>query len=187
MNQIEVFEEIDAPPEVVWDVLLEFESYPEWNPFVRTIEGIPREGERLRVRIDPPNSRGMTFKPEVVAVEENRRLAWLGRLVVPFAFDGYHELHLEPIDGGEPSEARRTTEDGGSSGSERSEGSRSTSESDSDGGESSGAGRTRLLHRETFRGVLVPLLLDQESLEAGFAAMNAAVKKRAEARIEVTE
>ena len=154
MNQIEVFEEIDAPPEVVWDVLLEFESYPEWNPFVRAIEGEPTEGERLRVRIDPPNSRGMTFKPEVIAVEENRRLVWLGRLVVPFAFDGYHEFHLEPID---------------------------------DGGEPSGARRTRLLHRETFRGALVPLLLDQESLEAGFAAMNAAVKKRAEARVEATE
>ncbi|SDJ52231.1 SRPBCC domain-containing protein [Natronorubrum texcoconense] len=153
MNQIEVFEEIDAPPEVVWDVLLEFESYPEWNPFVRAIEGEPTEGERLRVRIDPPNSRGMTFKPEVVAVEENRRLVWLGRLVVPFAFDGYHEFHLEPIDAGEPSGARRT----------------------------------RLLHRETFRGALVPLLLDQESLEAGFAAMNAAVKKRAEARVEATK
>ncbi len=153
MNQIEVFEEIDAPPEVVWDVLLEFESYPEWNPFVRAIEGEPTEGERLRVQIDPPNSRGMTFKPEVIAVEENRRLVWLGRLVVPFAFDGYHEFHLEPINDGESSEARRT----------------------------------RLLHRETFRGALVPLLFDQESLEAGFAAMNAAVKKRAEARVEATK
>ena len=170
MNQIEVFEEIDAPPEVVWDVLLEFESYPEWNPFVRAIEGEPTEGERLRVQIDPPNSRGMTFKPEVIAVEENRRLVWLGRLVVPFAFDGYHEFHLEPIEDGE-----------------RSGGSRSTSESDSDGGESSEARRTRLLHRETFRGALVPLLFDQESLEAGFAAMNAAVKKRAEARVEATK
>ncbi|ELY40068.1 SRPBCC domain-containing protein [Natronorubrum tibetense] len=153
MNQIEVFEEIDAPPEVVWDVLLEFESYPEWNPFVRAIEGEPTEGERLRVQIDPPNSRGMTFKPEVIAVEENRRLVWLGRLVVPFAFDGYHEFHLEPIEDGESSEARRT----------------------------------RLLHRETFRGALVPLLFDQKSLEAGFASMNAAVKKRAEARVEATK
>ncbi|QSW99670.1 SRPBCC domain-containing protein [Haloterrigena alkaliphila] len=148
MNQIEVFAEIDAPPEVVWDVLLEFESYPEWNPFVRAIEGDPTKGEHLRVRIDPPDSRGMTFKPEVVAVEENRRLAWLGRLVVPFAFDGYHEFRLEPVGDGE---------------------------------------RTRLLHRETFRGALVPLLLNRDSLEAGFAAMNAAVKERAERRVAAAE
>lgn len=146
MNQVEVFEEIDAPPDVVWDVLLEFESYPEWNPFVRAIEGEPTEGEQLRVRIEPPGARGMTVNPEVIAVEENRRLVWLGRLVVPFAFDGYHEFHLEPIDDGE---------------------------------------RTRLLHRETVRGALVPLLFDRDALEAGFAAMNAAVKQRAEARVEL--
>ncbi|ELY51823.1 SRPBCC domain-containing protein [Natronorubrum bangense] len=145
MNQIEVFEEIDAPPEVVWDVLLEFDSYPEWNPFVRAIEGEPTEGEQLRVRIEPPDSRGMTVKPEVIAVEEHRRLVWLGRLVVPFVFDGYHEFHLEPITNGE---------------------------------------RTRLLHRETVRGALVPLLFDADALEDGFEAMNAAVKERAEARVE---
>ncbi|ELZ18527.1 polyketide cyclase/dehydrase [Haloterrigena salina JCM 13891] len=142
-EEIELFEEIDAPPDVVWDVLLEFERYPEWNPFVRAIEGDPTPGERLRVRIEPPGARGMTFEPEVVVVEENRRLAWVGRLVVPFAFDGYHEVRLEPIAGD----------------------------------------RTRLLHRETFRGALVPLLFDRESLEKGFAAMNAAIKERAERRI----
>ncbi|SIR63074.1 SRPBCC domain-containing protein [Natronorubrum thiooxidans] len=146
MNQIEVFEEIDAPPDVVWDVLLEFESYPEWNPFVRAIEGEPTEGEQLRIRIEPPGARGMTVNPEVVAVEEHRRLVWLGRLVVPFVFDGYHEFHLEPINNGE---------------------------------------RTRLLHRETVRGALVPLLFDRDALEAGFAVMNAAVKQRAEARVEL--
>ncbi|ELY93804.1 polyketide cyclase/dehydrase [Natrialba hulunbeirensis JCM 10989] len=98
MKQIEVFEEIDAPPDVVWDVLLEFERYPEWNPFVQSIEGTPVEGEQLRVRIQPPGGRGMTFKPAIVALEEGRRLAWFGRLVVPFAFDGYHEFRVEPID-----------------------------------------------------------------------------------------
>ncbi|WP_265107999.1 SRPBCC domain-containing protein [Halosolutus halophilus] len=97
MNQVEVFEEIDAPPDVVWDVLLDFESYPSWNPFIRSIEGVPVPGEQLRIRIDPPESRAFTYKPEVLAVEENWRLVWMGRLGVPFAFDGYHEFHLEPI------------------------------------------------------------------------------------------
>ncbi|WP_255193958.1 SRPBCC domain-containing protein [Natronobeatus ordinarius] len=146
MRQVEAFEEIDAPPDVVWEVLLEFDSYPEWNPFVRSIEGIPVEGEHLRIRMEPPESRGMTFRPEVLVAEENRRLAWLCRLLVPFAFDAYHEFRLEPIDGGE---------------------------------------RTRLLQRETFRGALVPALLDEERVERGFRRMNAAVRERAERRIGV--
>ncbi|MFC4543502.1 SRPBCC family protein [Halosolutus amylolyticus] len=173
MNQVEVFEEIDAPPDVVWDVLLDFEAYPSWNPFIRSIEGEPVPGEQLRVRIDPPESRAFTFKPEVIFVEENRRLVWLGRLGVPFAFDGYHEFHLEPIGGGESSGARQTSEDRGSSGSEY-----SWSERDSDG-----ATRTRLLQRETVRGALVPLLFDRDEIARGFRAMNEALKERAEARV----
>ncbi len=101
MDQVEVFEEIDAPPDVVWDVLLEFDSYPSWNPFIRSIEGEPTEGGRLRIRIDPPESRAMTLTAAVDTVEPNRRLVWTGRLGVPLAFDGYYEFSLEPIDDGE--------------------------------------------------------------------------------------
>ena len=145
MQQIERFCEIDAPPSVVWDVLLEFDSYPEWNPFVTSIEGEPIEGNELRVRIEPPDSRAMTFKPEVIAVKPNQRLAWHGRLGVPFVFDGYHEFRLETV-----------------------------GENDD---------RTRLLQRETFRGALVSVLLDQKSVSAGFTAMNEALKERAEGRV----
>jgi len=30
--------EIDAPKQLVWDVLTEFSAYPEWNPYTE-IEG----------------------------------------------------------------------------------------------------------------------------------------------------
>jgi hypothetical protein len=53
------------------------------------------------VRIEPPESRAMTFKPTVVTLEASRELAWLGRLLAPGVFDGEHhfELHSTP-DGG---------------------------------------------------------------------------------------
>jgi hypothetical protein len=92
--------EIDAPPERVWQVLTDFDAYPEWNPFIRSIEGDPEVGSRLRVRIEPPGSRGMTFKPTVQAAEPARELRWLGRLFVPGLMDGEHRLALEPLDGG---------------------------------------------------------------------------------------
>jgi hypothetical protein len=92
--------EIDAPPERVWRVLTDFDAYPEWNPFIRSIEGDPEVGSRLRVRIEPPGSRGMTFKPTVQAAEPARELRWLGRLFVPGLMDGEHRLALEPLDGG---------------------------------------------------------------------------------------
>jgi hypothetical protein len=92
--------EINAPPERVWAVISDFTAYPEWNPFIRLIEGELREGARLEVRIAPPEARATTFKPTVRYVEPNRELRWLGRLLVPGIFDGEHSLSIEPLEGG---------------------------------------------------------------------------------------
>ena len=36
--------EIDAPPHVVWEAFIDFDSYAEWNPFHRKVE-VVEEGE----------------------------------------------------------------------------------------------------------------------------------------------
>ncbi len=90
--------EIDAPAERVWHLLTDFASYPQWNPFIRTISGQPTKGERLEVRIEPPGGRGMTFKPEVLNAEPNRELRWLGHLLVPGLFDGEHSFIIQPLE-----------------------------------------------------------------------------------------
>ena len=100
MRELRSETEIDAPPERVWAVLTDFASYPEWNPFIRRISGELREGGRLEVRIEPPGGRGTTFKPTVRAVERNRELRWLGRLLVPGIFDGEHSFLIEGQEGG---------------------------------------------------------------------------------------
>jgi hypothetical protein len=92
--------DIDAPPERVWSVVTDFDAYPEWNPFIRRIGGELREGARLEVRIQPPGARAMTFMPRVRAVDPNRELRWLGRLLVPGIFDGEHRLRIEPLGSG---------------------------------------------------------------------------------------
>jgi hypothetical protein len=92
--------EIDAPPERVWAVVSDFAAYAEWNPFIRRISGELIEGARLEVRIEPPGGRAATFKPTVRAVEAQRELRWLGRLVLPGIIDGEHSLLIEPLDGG---------------------------------------------------------------------------------------
>jgi hypothetical protein len=95
--------EIDAPPERVWQVLIDFGAYSQWNPFIHSIEGEPRVGSRLKVRIEPPGARGMTFRPTVRVAEPARELRWLGRLFVPGLVDGEHRLALEPLEGGRSS------------------------------------------------------------------------------------
>jgi hypothetical protein len=100
MHQIEASIDIDASPAAVWRVFADFASYPDWNPFVRSLEGDLRVGERLRVRLEPPGQRGVTLRPIVRAYTSERELRWLGRLGLPRIFDGEHRFTLEPIDQG---------------------------------------------------------------------------------------
>jgi hypothetical protein len=92
--------EIEASPERVWAVVTDFAAYPEWNPFIRRISGELRQGARLEARIEPPGARATTFKPTIRAVEVNRELRWLGRLLLQGIFAGEHSLRIEPLDGG---------------------------------------------------------------------------------------
>ena len=88
---------IDAPVERVWQVLTDFEAFPQWNPFIRHIRGAPVEGSRLEVFLGASGTRGMKFRPKVLTVVPNRELRWLGRLGLPGLFDGEHIFELEAI------------------------------------------------------------------------------------------
>ncbi len=100
-NELRAEIEIDADPDTVWGVLTDFGSYPDWNPFIRSIEGAPTAGSTLKVRLQPSEGRGITLGPVVTVDEPRRAFGWLGRLGgVPHLFDGAHRFDLEPIDGG---------------------------------------------------------------------------------------
>ena len=70
--------EIDASAASVWRILTDFSSYPQWNPFIRRISGELATGERLEVRLEPPETRGITLRPAVLNAEPNHQLRWLG-------------------------------------------------------------------------------------------------------------
>ena len=95
MKTIRVVTDIAAPVETVWAELSAVSAYAEWNPFITSFQGELVEGSRVEVRIAPPGGRPMTFRPTITAVEEGKRLEWLGRLVLPGVFDGRHSFLLE--------------------------------------------------------------------------------------------
>ncbi len=96
MKQIDTSIKIDATPGVVWDILTDFAAYPTWNPFITSVEGIARVGERLSIRVVPPGQKGMSFRPHVLEAEPERQLRWKGRLIAPGLFDGEHLFRIEP-------------------------------------------------------------------------------------------
>ncbi|MFH8747487.1 SRPBCC family protein [Streptomyces rimosus] len=100
MRSIEKTITISASPDAVWSVLVDFENYRNWNPFVLWAEGRPVVGETLKAHIRPPGGKGMTHQPTVLIAEPGRHLQWLGKVAVPGLFSGRHEFILEPTDEG---------------------------------------------------------------------------------------
>jgi len=97
MKQIRTEIEIKSNPEKVWDVLMDFDKYPEWNPFIKRIRGNDKVGELLKVFIEPSGKKGMAFQPVIKEVEINKKLRWLGRVLLPGIFDGEHIFEITEV------------------------------------------------------------------------------------------
>jgi|SRR6185369_16233965 len=89
---------INASPEKVWAVFSDFENYPKWNPFIKSLTGPVKVGEKIKVTIQPYDSKPISFKPKVLVFETKKELRWLGRLLFAGLFDGKHQFEL--IDNG---------------------------------------------------------------------------------------
>lgn len=85
---------INATPEKVWSILTNFDNYPNWNPFIKSLEGEVKVGNKIIARIVPPDSKGMTFNPRILTFEKNKEFKWLGHLLFSGLFDGEHKFEL---------------------------------------------------------------------------------------------
>jgi hypothetical protein len=97
MKELRTEIEIQASAERVWQLLTDFPSFPQWNPFIRKASGNISVGERLEVRLQPSGASAMTFRPTVLKVEPNREFRWLGHLLIAGLFDGEHSFTIEPL------------------------------------------------------------------------------------------
>ena len=159
MIQTEIL--IKAPANRVWEILTDFNSFPQWNPFIVSIQVISGDlssssssssPATLKVILEPngPSSQSI-FTPKVVKWEPAKEFAWLGSIGGSSStwaiFTGEHHFKLEEI---------ILPEDG--------------------------SVVTKFSHFENFGGWLAkPLLFFiGNQTKAGFQKMNIALKKRAE-------
>ncbi|MCJ2543251.1 SRPBCC domain-containing protein [Thermostichus vulcanus] len=97
MKEISTSIDIHASAGKVWQILMDFPAYEQWNPFIRSIEGQAMEGSQLQVHIQPPGGQGMAFKPKVLTALPEREFRWLGHFILPGLFDGEHCFQLEAL------------------------------------------------------------------------------------------
>lgn len=94
MKTLETKIKINASAEKVWNVLTDFGSYPEWNPFVVNFSGNPEVGNQIAVDLKMEGNAPQTFKPEVLVKDTNKEFRWLGKMFVKGLFDGEHYFRI---------------------------------------------------------------------------------------------
>ena len=53
--------QIDAPAQIVWEVLVDFDRYSEWNPFCVEASGVLEVGEPLSMKLKSYTEEGQYF------------------------------------------------------------------------------------------------------------------------------
>ncbi|MCJ7715152.1 MAG: SRPBCC domain-containing protein [Anaerolineales bacterium] len=92
---------IEASADEIWNVLLDHQAYPTWNPFIKQISGSTTVGETLEVTIQSEGNKPMAFKPLVLVNRTNEEFRWIGKLWIKGIFDGEHYFILEDLGSGQ--------------------------------------------------------------------------------------
>lgn len=87
---------INASAGKIWNILSDFEKFPEWNPFILSIEGKREIGAQLKVVLKNGNGTSV-FKPKVLVWDKDNAFEWLGSLPIPGIFNGQHHFKIEKI------------------------------------------------------------------------------------------
>ena len=91
---------IDASADEVWKVLTDFGSYPEWNPYIRFIEGDAdgelEIGDTITIEITQENFASLRLQPTIARFKERRTLGWHGTILVPGFHETDHYFEIEP-------------------------------------------------------------------------------------------
>ncbi len=88
---------VDATPDEVWKVLVDFPQLSGWSPFFASIEGELARDAKLTVTFRKPR---ITMRPRVTALEPGHHLEWLGRMGIRGIFDGRHRFEVTAEEGG---------------------------------------------------------------------------------------
>ena len=100
MKSISTETTINASMEKVWNILSDFPSYLEWNPFITKISGELKTGAKLDVTLEIEGTKPQSFKPEIISLTPGEKFCWRGKLFIKGLFDGTHFFILDRMEDG---------------------------------------------------------------------------------------
>jgi hypothetical protein len=80
--------QIAAPADKIWDVLVDLEKYPDWNPMFKTATGSVSVDQMLTISV---RSQKLVMTPTILVATPGQELRWLGSIGgFPGMLDGNH-------------------------------------------------------------------------------------------------
>ena len=86
---------IHAAADDVWTVLVDFDSYAEWNPSLPSISGVLRPGETVSLTLGMAGRPSPKVKARFGDVTPQRRLTWHGNVGGDWLFAGDREFLID--------------------------------------------------------------------------------------------
>jgi steroid delta-isomerase-like uncharacterized protein len=99
VRQLETDIMINASAQTVWNILTNFREFPDWNPFLQTVQGAPNEGDEIKLLAVLPSGTTKNVPATILRVDAPRELRWVDGLTIPlpFIFQGEHYFLVEPV------------------------------------------------------------------------------------------
>lgn len=91
---------VAASASTVWDILVDFERWPEWNPSVPSISGDARVGSTLSLTLAMPRRPSAKVKATITELEPERQFSWHGNVGGDRFFAGTREFEIDPLSDG---------------------------------------------------------------------------------------
>ena len=86
--------EIDASASAVWQALTDFSRYPEWNPFIASVEGDCAPGRRLKITLTLPGGQERTPRVMLLTFDPPHELRWRERVLFGVMLEWEHFFKL---------------------------------------------------------------------------------------------
>ena len=88
--------DINAPVERVYDTLIDFANYPNWNPYHVRVDGVPQVGQALEITVRRPDGKVIDVPAvHIIRLKNNDEIVWGGG--IKNVFYGEHVFKLQPL------------------------------------------------------------------------------------------
>lgn len=93
---VETFIDIKTTPDALWQLLISFDKYPEWHPYLIQAEGAPTLKNKITFTYVKQDSTQDTFKAYILEATPDTVLSWGGS--IGFIFNAKHYYRIDRID-----------------------------------------------------------------------------------------